>query len=198
MKAREFLKESKKIEPSKPRNFVAKNSKLGMGGAGVHKDKKKAMKQGDVKHKKKELDEVDNSGKIQQLETIIANLEQLMPAVMKLQKNHYEFEAIEDEIRTLTEPVNGVGDKSAIVDLTDAMEAAVSQIRQANAAVYEIEKTLKSLIKHTTYALDDARDEEQYESRFGSLDESSYGKYWCSTDKKWKYRKGPKQTRSSK
>jgi hypothetical protein len=40
----------KKPEPAKPRNFVAKNAK--MGGAGAHKDKKKADKQGDVKHKK--------------------------------------------------------------------------------------------------------------------------------------------------
>lgn len=28
------------------------------------------------------------------------------------------------------------------------------------------------------------------------LDEANYGRYWCSTDKKWKYRKGPKQKRS--
>jgi hypothetical protein len=45
------LFELKKIEPTKPRNFVAKNAK--MGGAGAHKDKKKAAKQGDVKHKNK-------------------------------------------------------------------------------------------------------------------------------------------------
>ena len=38
------------IEPSKPRNFVAKNAIN--AGAGAHKDKKKAMKQGDTKHKK--------------------------------------------------------------------------------------------------------------------------------------------------
>ncbi len=38
------------IEPSKPRNFVAKNAIN--TGAGAHKDKKKAMKQGDAKHKK--------------------------------------------------------------------------------------------------------------------------------------------------
>ena len=44
------LFEKKKPEPEKPRNFVAKNAK--MGGAGAHKDKKKADKQGDVKHKK--------------------------------------------------------------------------------------------------------------------------------------------------
>ena len=28
--------------------------------------------------------------------------------------------------------------------------------------------------------------------------EEGYGRYWCSTDKKWKTRKGPKQTRKSK
>ena len=39
-----------KVPANKPRNFVAKNAK--MGGAGAHKDKKKAAKQGDVKHKK--------------------------------------------------------------------------------------------------------------------------------------------------
>jgi hypothetical protein len=44
-----ILAQEKKETP-KPRNFVAKNAK--MGGAGQHKDKKKAVKQGDVKHKK--------------------------------------------------------------------------------------------------------------------------------------------------
>lgn len=37
---------------AKPRNFVAKNAGATTSGAGAHKDKKKAMKQGDVKHKK--------------------------------------------------------------------------------------------------------------------------------------------------
>jgi len=40
---------------SKPRNFVSKNAK--MGGAGAHKDKKKAEKQGDFKHKKQGMAE---------------------------------------------------------------------------------------------------------------------------------------------
>ncbi len=39
-----------KVPATTPRNFVAKNAK--MGGAGQHKDKKKAEKQGNVKHKK--------------------------------------------------------------------------------------------------------------------------------------------------
>ncbi len=46
----ERLDESKKTDAPKPRNFVAKNQKT--SGAGAHKDKKKAEKQGDVKHKK--------------------------------------------------------------------------------------------------------------------------------------------------
>lgn len=29
-----------------------------------------------------------------------------------------------------------------------------------------------------------------------NVQEANYGRYWCSTDKKWKYRKGPKQKRS--
>ncbi len=48
MRAKEF------IPASKPRNFVAKNQKT--AGAGAHKDKKKALKQGNVKHKKQEVD----------------------------------------------------------------------------------------------------------------------------------------------
>jgi hypothetical protein len=49
MKAKDF------IPASKPRNFVVKNQKT--AGAGAHKDKKRAEKQGDVKHKNKVVDE---------------------------------------------------------------------------------------------------------------------------------------------
>ncbi len=49
MRAKDF------IPASKPRNFVAKNQKT--AGAGAHKDKKRAVKQGDVKHKKQDVDE---------------------------------------------------------------------------------------------------------------------------------------------
>jgi len=49
MKAKEF------IPVSKPRNFVVKNQKT--AGAGAHKDKKRAEKQGDVKHKQKQFEQ---------------------------------------------------------------------------------------------------------------------------------------------
>ena len=56
--------EEKKDAP-KPRNFVAKNAK--MGGAGQHKDKKKAEKQGDVKHKKPYMESL--KGRIEELKS---------------------------------------------------------------------------------------------------------------------------------
>jgi len=49
MRAKDF------IPASKPRNFVAKNQKT--AGAGAHKDKKRAEKQGDVKHKQKQFEQ---------------------------------------------------------------------------------------------------------------------------------------------
>jgi hypothetical protein len=52
MKAKEFIIELNK--ELKPRNFVAKHASLA-GKAGQHKDKKKAEKQGDVKHKKQSM-----------------------------------------------------------------------------------------------------------------------------------------------
>ena len=53
MKIFDIIKESKKAETTKPRNFVAKNAIN--TGAGAHKDKKKAEKQGDIKHKKQTI-----------------------------------------------------------------------------------------------------------------------------------------------
>ena len=167
MKAKEFIIESKTIKAEKPRNFVAKNAK--MGGAGVHKDKKKAVKQGDLKHKKKEIAmSEETGGKVEQLENLVMQLEQLLPAVTKAQKNHYVFEKIQSEIGMIAEAAKELSDRSLVVEITDTVESAIEQLRQSNSAIYNIEKTLKDLIKHTGYELDDAREEKAYESRFGS------------------------------
>ena len=53
------VSESKTAQSPKPRNFVAKNAIN--TGAGAHKNKKKALKQGNVKHKKKEVAMEDDS-----------------------------------------------------------------------------------------------------------------------------------------
>lgn len=56
-----YVKEGK--PEIKPRNFVAKNAQSTTSGAGAHKDKKKAQKQGDEKHKRdlKRVDYVDEA-----------------------------------------------------------------------------------------------------------------------------------------
>jgi len=54
MRAKDF------IPASKPRNFVAKNQKT--AGAGAHKDKKRAEKQGEVKHKQKQFEQGEDIG----------------------------------------------------------------------------------------------------------------------------------------
>jgi len=49
----EGISEGIATKTAKPRNFVAKNAMKTTSGAGAHKDKKRAEKQGDVKHKNK-------------------------------------------------------------------------------------------------------------------------------------------------
>lgn len=55
MKVLEIILEAKTAKAPAPRNFVAKHAKS--SGAGKHKDQKKAMKQGDIKHKAKAMAE---------------------------------------------------------------------------------------------------------------------------------------------
>ena len=57
MKLRQLLSEKQSAKTPKPRNFVAKNAMKATSGAGKHKDKKRAAKQGDVKHKGKDIEE---------------------------------------------------------------------------------------------------------------------------------------------
>ena len=68
-----LAQESDKIQvpTNKPRNFVAKNAKT--GGAGAHKDKKKAAKQGDVKHKKPYME--DLKGRLSELKAKLAEMQ---------------------------------------------------------------------------------------------------------------------------
>lgn len=58
------VSESKTAQSPKPRNFVAKNAIN--TGAGAHKNKKKALKQGNTKHKKKEvaMEDASNQGAV--------------------------------------------------------------------------------------------------------------------------------------
>ncbi len=54
----------------------------------------------------------------------------------------------------------------------------------------------KLALKVDKFAESNDIEQVRMKGNFG-MHESSYGRYWCSTDKKWKTRKGPKQKRSS-
>lgn len=54
----------------------------------------------------------------------------------------------------------------------------------------------KLALKVDKYAENNDIEQVRMQGNFG-MHESSYGRYYCSTDKKWKTRKGPKQKRSS-
>ena len=69
----------KKKEAPKPRNFVAKNAK--MGGAGQHKDKKKEQKQGVAKHKKPFMEEMQ--ARLDQLKSKLEESERTMSRAAK-------------------------------------------------------------------------------------------------------------------
>lgn len=60
-------------------------------------------------------------------------------------------------------------------------------------------KSGKNLGTYPTKAGAEKRERQvQYFKHAGESVEEGYGRYWCSTDKKWKERKGPKQSRKSK
>jgi hypothetical protein len=73
--------DNKAIPPSTPRNFVAKNAKS--SGAGAHKDKKKAEKQGDVKHKKPFMEDHEIQMASSELMSIAKNAEELLDMVRR-------------------------------------------------------------------------------------------------------------------
>ena len=83
MKAKDF------IPSSKPRNFVAKNQKT--AGAGAHKDKKRAEKQGDVKHKNKQFEHSVAEGSSDKLELKIKQLGQMFVNATEPDDQYYAF-----------------------------------------------------------------------------------------------------------
>ena len=70
-----------KKEAPKPRNFVAKNAK--MGGAGAHKDKKKEQKQGKEKHRKPYMEDHEIQMASSELQAIAKNAVHLLDLIKK-------------------------------------------------------------------------------------------------------------------
>jgi hypothetical protein len=138
--------DKKKLPATKPRNFVAKNAK--MGGAGQHKDKKKAQKQGDVKHKKPLAENVDN------LEIALQQARQ----ITKMIKYDDTVTDIVVKIQALAEKFN--------IDAND--------IRYAIDDVYETKQKLESVV----YGLDEIFEDALRNARYAADDETDFNEDW--------------------
>jgi hypothetical protein len=80
-----LIAQEEKKEAPKPRNFVAKNAK--MGGAGQHKDKKKEQKQGVEKHKKPYMEDHEVSMASNELKSIHSDAKKLLMLVQRYGEN---------------------------------------------------------------------------------------------------------------
>jgi len=138
--------DKKKVPATKPRNFVAKNAK--MGGAGQHKDKKKAVKQGDVKHKKPLAENVDN------LEIALQQARQ----ITKMIKYDDTVTDIVVKIQALAEKFN--------VDAND--------IKYAIDDVYEAKQKLESVV----YGLDEIFEDALRNAQYAADDEANFNEDW--------------------
>lgn len=79
-----------KIPASKPRNFVAKNATG--SGAGAHKDKKKAAKQGDVKHKGKEMAELSEGDVVSSIKNIATKVGDALSTALPKDMRPFDYE----------------------------------------------------------------------------------------------------------
>lgn len=127
MRAKDF------VPASKPRNFVAKNSKT--AGAGQHKDKKRAAKQGDVKHKGKTMAE---AGSPAQQAAIAINM-----------KKHHKKPKHED-VEEGWDDIKKFGKKAAVAGAIGLGALGSAQAQDAPSG----EDFLPAIVAHVTFKVD--------------------------------------------
>jgi hypothetical protein len=125
MRAKDF------IPASKPRNFVAKNQKT--AGAGAHKDKKRAEKQGEVKHKAKQFEQGVAEGTLNELTGYSSNnrykplgtFKRYQMYVSKEKFNKLYFIAVAENPRTLDAKFKAKGNSPQ--EAIDALKVEVEK-----------------------------------------------------------------------
>lgn len=173
MKAKNF------IPPSKPRNFVVKNQQT--SGAGAHKDKKKAQKQGQTKHKGKEFAEaygdvcrvcgqspcncthIHESLEQRLARKIRENVEQAEAArdPKTIQKEMAEIEKRIGVVRDAHSKAKNITKEVKYLDVTDIVVRIQQLAEKAGADMAEFESLVsevndaKSHLESAVYALDD-------------------------------------------
>ena len=174
MKATEFLRESKDkktIPAAKPRNFVAKNSKMGMGGAGAHKDKKKSVKQGDVKHKGKVFAEEGGEVNVAEMQKKLAELEKrkeiLRDAVNKARNITTEIK-YDDTVMSIVTQIQALAEKTGISpqEIKWAVNEVTEKANELESAIYSLDdaftdayRDIDNQVSDLEYEIDDFQNE---------------------------------------
>jgi predicted nucleic acid-binding Zn-ribbon protein len=163
MKAKDF------IPTSKPRNFVVKNQKT--SGAGVHKDKKKAVKQGDQKHKNRQFTEAEEIRDRSSIQKEISELEKQIDTVRSAtnkaknitrEVKYFDFTDIIVRIQTLAETagVDMAEFESKVGEVQEAVNAVESAVYGLDDVFVDLYRTLETRLSDLEYELEDM----QYES----------------------------------
>jgi exonuclease VII small subunit len=163
MKAKEF------VPSSKPRNFVVKNQKT--AGAGAHKDKKRAEKQGDVKHKAKQFTESEETRDRSSIQKEISELEKRIDVVRSAtdkaknitrEVKYFDFTDIIVRIQTLAETagVDMSDFESKVDEVQEAVNAVESAVYGLDDVFVDLYRTLETRLSDLEYELEDM----QYES----------------------------------
>lgn len=151
MKATEFITEGKKGRRAvkyngKPRNPVAHAAQKVAKGSGPHKDKKKADKQGDAKHKK-ELATMEAEG--------VRDVGTLQTELQDLQKQHGMLENAVAKARKIT---SAIKHESATNDIIVQIKGLAEQVglddRDLGYLVDEV-MTKEGELQSAVFALDD-------------------------------------------
>lgn len=158
MKANEFLSEAKKdnksVKSKKPRNFIAKNAI--MGGAGIHKDKKKAEKQGDTKHKNKVFAEEGGEINISELEKKFAELEkrkEILRSAVEEARGITKDIKYDDTVMSIVNRIQALAEKTG-VDMTDikyAIQEVTEKANELESAVYALDDAFTDAYRSADY-----------------------------------------------
>lgn len=162
MKAKDF------IPASKPRNPVVRQQQT--SGAGAHKDKKRAAKQGDVKHKNKQFTEAAEVRTQQTIQKEINELDKRIDVIrdaanrakkITTEVKYFDFVDIIVRVQQLAEKagVDMSEFDSKVSDVNEAISAVESAVYGLDDVFVELYRDLENRKSDLEYELEDIQHE---------------------------------------
>ena len=131
-----------------------------MGGAGVHKDKKKSSKQGNVKHKGQVFAEEGNEVNIAEFEKKLTELQQrkdvLRSAVEQARKITTEIK-YDDTVMGIVNRIQELAEKTGVdaSDVKYAIKEVTEKAKELESAVYGLDDAFTDAYRSVSYDADE-------------------------------------------